>query len=260
MKLSPKVILILLALLLIWLFAQLPGARAQGPIVPPPPTPVPTLDPVDAANQQAAQADAQAAAASQAASAANAQAQAAIAQAQAANAAAEAARQQAAQARQLAAQQQTQAALNAAQQAEIAAAEAERGSLEAQRLAGQAQAQAAQASTGTVNARLLAIVAHKNMQDRARDLAAELRALDATIADRERELAALRAVIGCLSGMALVLALVVILSGRRTMAPVQIVEERTTRLVDEPRLPRNGDQFDDPDIVARFDRVWEASA
>jgi hypothetical protein len=55
MKLSRSVIILILAFFLLWLFAQLPGAHAQGavpqqPVVTPPPTP----NPVDVANAEAA--------------------------------------------------------------------------------------------------------------------------------------------------------------------------------------------------------------
>jgi uncharacterized phage infection (PIP) family protein YhgE len=55
MKLSRSVVILLLGLLLLWLFTQLPGAAAQGPIVPTPPpvaTPI-TPQQIDALNDQA---------------------------------------------------------------------------------------------------------------------------------------------------------------------------------------------------------------
>jgi hypothetical protein len=124
MKISRSIIIILLVLFLLWLFAQLPGAHAQAPIVPTPPPAATPINPVDQANAEAAQWDVvQQAAVSAAAAAAN-QAAAAAAQANAAAAQAQQAAQMERAARQAAQQGLMNQAVESSHQAQLAAVQA----------------------------------------------------------------------------------------------------------------------------------------
>ena len=45
----------------------------------------------------------------------------------------------------------------------------------------------------------------------------------------------------------------------RKPASVQIVEERTTLLTGQRRMPAQGDRYDDDQTADKFDRLWEAA-
>jgi hypothetical protein len=252
----------LLVLVLVLLIGQ--TAHAQAPIVPPPP-PIPTIDPIDQANRDAVNADAQAAQLSANASAANASAQAAIAQANAANTAAEQARQAAAAARAYAQQQQTQAAVNAANEATLKATEADRGAQEARAMAEQASANVAQVKAEIATQSAQRKVSETRMMSYARGLEGELSAEQIARRSAEQDAATLRrdgdaqhAMLLTLAAFAVALAGLCLMLARKT-AMVQIVEERTTLLSGQRRMPVQGETFDDSQTVEKFDRLWEAA-
>lgn len=255
--------MVLLMLVLVLLMGQ--PAHAQAPIVPPP-TPVPTIDPIDQANRDAANADAQAAQLSSSASAANANAQAALAQANAANAAAERARQAASAARAYAQQQQTQAALNAANEAALKADEADRVAQEARAIAEQASANVAQIRSEIASQSALRKVSEARLMNYALGLEGQLSSEQSTRRSAEQDAAGLRRDGEAQRSMILALALLVValvglcLILARKTATVQIVEERTTLLSGQRRMPVTGETFDDTTLVEAFDRKWEAAS
>jgi hypothetical protein len=249
-------VIILLALLLMFLIGQIPAAHAQGPIVPPP---TPTLDPIDQANRDAANADAQAAQYAANASAANANAQAAIAQAQSANAAAEQARQAAAAARAYAQQQQTQAALNAANDATVKAGEADRVAQEARQIAAQSAEQSARIVVDLQRQAAARRVAAVQITNYAREMEVQWGSEHEARREAERNAEALRVMVLVLAGFAVTLVLMCLALTRKT-ATVQIIEERTTLLSGQRRMPTQGETFSDSNLVEAFDRKWESAS